>query len=172
MVTDPYASHWSKGVAVVSAAVALSLTACGATSGPDGGAANLEARTEARDTERALPPRVPAPEPIGEPATPPDALLQDVLVDAAQRTGGATDTVALHASWRVTWTDGSLGCPQPGMHYTQALVPGWRILVNTDAGVLDYRTGERSFFVCQPGKPQPVPDGQKKGPSEEGPPKL
>ena len=27
----------------------------------------------------------------------------------------------------VTWSDGSLGCPQPGFSYTQALVPGYRV---------------------------------------------
>ena len=29
----------------------------------------------------------------------------------------------------VTWSDGSLGCPEPGMMYTQALVPGYRVQI-------------------------------------------
>ena len=28
----------------------------------------------------------------------------------------------------VTWSDGSLGCPQPGEYYTQVLVPGYWIV--------------------------------------------
>ena len=51
----------------------------------------------------------------------------------------------------VTWPDGSLGCPQPGMAYTQALVPGYR--VTTFAG------GERVVWhtdTGQFGEPQVV----------------
>jgi hypothetical protein len=32
-------------------------------------------------------------------------------------------------SEEVTWPDGALGCPKPGMSYIQALQPGWRLIV-------------------------------------------
>ena len=41
----------------------------------------------------------------------------------------------------VTWSDGSLGCPQPGMMYTQALVPGYRVRIQAGGQVLDYHAG-------------------------------
>ena len=36
----------------------------------------------------------------------------------------------------MTWTDGSLGCPQKGMSYTQALVEGELLLLRVDAGAV------------------------------------
>jgi len=32
----------------------------------------------------------------------------------------------------VTWPNGALGCPEPDMMYTQALVPGYRIVLAAD----------------------------------------
>jgi hypothetical protein len=45
------------------------------------------------------------------------------------------------------WNDGSLGCPQPGQMYTQAVVEGFRIVVETAAGSLDYRSGGTNYFI-------------------------
>jgi hypothetical protein len=32
----------------------------------------------------------------------------------------------------VTWPDGALGCPEPGIVYTQALVPGYWVVVEAE----------------------------------------
>ena len=48
---------------------------------------------------------------------------------------------ALVSAERVEVANGSLGCPQPGMTYTQALVNGYRIVVRTDDRTFDYRFG-------------------------------
>ena len=40
-----------------------------------------------------------------------------------------------------TWNDGSLGCPQPGELYTQALVDGFQVLLEVDGEEFDYRVG-------------------------------
>ena len=32
----------------------------------------------------------------------------------------------------VSWSDGSVGCPEPGMSYTQAIVPGYLIVLEVD----------------------------------------
>ena len=47
----------------------------------------------------------------------------------------------------VTWTDGALGCPQPGLVYTQALVPGWRIVVRGPAREAVYHASQRGQWV-------------------------
>ena len=44
--------------------------------------------------------------------------------DLAQRLGIADELVVLSGARHVTWRSGALGCPDPGMNYTQALVPG------------------------------------------------
>lgn len=86
------------------------------------------------------------------PALPPDQLLRPLLDDAAQRTGREAESLVVSRALRVTWSDGSLGCPQPGMHYTQALVPGWHVHITAGDEVLDYRLTDRgSFLLCPAG---------------------
>jgi hypothetical protein len=51
---------------------------------------------------------------------------------------------------RVTWSDGSLGCPQPGMNYTQAVVPGWRIVLATGSRSLEYHANDAGRVVHCP----------------------
>jgi hypothetical protein len=57
------------------------------------------------------------------------SMWPKLLEDAAQRSG--RPATALHASsvQAVIWPDGALGCPQPGRLYTQAMVPGWRVVI-------------------------------------------
>ncbi len=84
----------------------------------------------------------------------PGDLLNSVLDDAAQRLGVSTDALVVTRAEAVTWNDGSLGCPEPGMFYTQALVDGYWIVVEADNQSLDYRaTGSGNFRICD--RPQP-----------------
>jgi len=94
------------------------------------------------------------------PAPPPAAdvqtLLSAVTNDAARRSG--VSAARLHASvvQPVTWPDGSLGCPQPDRAYTQALVPGWRIVIAVPAAPpLIYHASRRDAWVwcAKPGAP-------------------
>ena len=49
----------------------------------------------------------------------------------------------------VIWPDGSLGCPQPGMYYTQALVEGSQVLLTHDGRGYDYHASEGGTpFLC------------------------
>jgi hypothetical protein len=63
---------------------------------------------------------------------------------------------------RVTWRDGSLGCPQPDMNYTQALVPGWRIELAVGSRSFLYHASDGGRVVnCPPGRAkQPLPDSK------------
>ena len=55
----------------------------------------------------------------------------------------------------MTWPDGSLGCPQPGQVYTQALVDGYHVVLDADGDELDYRVGSGgSFNLCENGLPR------------------
>jgi hypothetical protein len=78
---------------------------------------------------------------------PPERLLAPVLADAGQRSGMTTDELVVTGSWRRTWSDGSLGCPRPGEFYTQALVPGWQVVVRAGERELDYRLSDRGHFI-------------------------
>ena len=78
------------------------------------------------------------------------SLVAAVLADAAGRSGQPVEALQVASAEAVTWSDGSLGCPQPGMMYTQALVPGYRIRIKADAQVLDYHAGQHGGFVLCP----------------------
>ena len=83
--------------------------------------------------------------------------------DAARRTGVAAESLALVSAEDVTWSDGSLGCPQPGMSYTQALVPGYRVRLRGPAGEMDYHASARGALVlCPPGRAaDPLPGASR-----------
>lgn len=62
----------------------------------------------------------------------------------------------------VTWRDGALGCPSSDRMYTQALVPGWRIVVTDGSRSATYHASRSGRWVlCPPGRaqePLPGPD--------------
>jgi hypothetical protein len=89
-----------------------------------------------------------------------ETLTESVLADAARQTGLERSTLVVESAEAVTWADGSLGCPQPGMNYTMALVPGFRVRVRAGERLLDYHASRRGQFVlCPPGRSaEPIGD--------------
>jgi hypothetical protein len=79
-----------------------------------------------------------------------DAMVHAARADAARRIGLAADSFELVGAERVTWRDGSLGCPQPGMSYTMALVPGYRIRLHGAGQLLDYHASVRGALLLCP----------------------
>jgi hypothetical protein len=97
-----------------------------------------------------------SPPPSGDviPGEVPDAVIASVIDAAAAETGvDPADVVVINAE-AVTWNDGSLGCPEPGVLYTQALIDGYRVVVEAGGQQLDYRIGNGEPRLCtgfQPG---------------------
>jgi hypothetical protein len=58
--------------------------------------------------------------------------------DLADRLGSDPDSILLLGVREVTWRSGAIGCPKPGMSYTQALVPGVLILLEVDDHTFAY----------------------------------
>ena len=94
-----------------------------------------------------------SPSPSGAPVT---GEVPAAIVDAArgllagvvgeEAAAGATILVAE----AVTWPDGSLGCPEPGVLYTQQLVDGYRLVLDVDGRSYDYRaTGGGNVRACE-----------------------
>ena len=84
------------------------------------------------------------------------AVVDAALVDAARRSGLAVAALNVVSADRVTWADGSLGCPETGMLYTQALVPGYRIRIQAGGQTWDYHAGLRGApRWCPPGRGLP-----------------
>ncbi len=83
-------------------------------------------------------------------------LEQDVKLDLAAQLDLDISAIEVVSSTAVTWRDGSLGCPRPDMMYTQALVPGYRILLQADGREFAYHTNDSGYFIlCE----SPDPNG-------------
>jgi len=95
--------------------------------------------------------------PLGNEPTPvtgevPPELLDSILTDLTTRTGAAPGQVSIIRGQAVVWNDGSLGCPQPGMMYTQALVNGYWVELEFGGQIFDYRASDTGyFFLCESG---------------------
>ncbi len=75
--------------------------------------------------------------------------------DAAERAGVSVDEVTFVTFEMVTWPDGSLGCPEPDQMYTQALVDGYRIVLEADGERYVYHgaIGDDPFYCPDPASP-------------------
>jgi hypothetical protein len=82
-----------------------------------------------------------------------DAVPTEVaaaISDAALRFDLPESEVAVAAALRVVWSDGSLGCPEPGMMYTQALVDGYLLTLEVDGRRVDYHGADgQPPFLCE-----------------------
>lgn len=112
--------------------VLLSLTAC-ATGGP---------MTDPTPSSSRPPFETTTPGPIGPSGAPTEvstAQWDAILADLAHRgVEGEPEVVSAQA---VSWPNGALGCPKPGMSYTQAVVDGAQVVVSVEGTTYDYRFG-------------------------------
>lgn len=78
------------------------------------------------------------------------AEVEQARQDLSKRLSIDPGKIELLEASAVTWRDGSLGCPQPGMMYTQALVEGYRIKLSAAGKVYEYHGGgSRPPFLCE-----------------------
>ena len=88
------------------------------------------------------------------------AMIETALADASRRTGRPRSEWSVVAAEAVTWRSGALGCPQPGMLYTDALVPGYRIVIEAAGQRLDYHASAQGEPLLCPAdraeEPAPV----------------
>lgn len=86
--------------------------------------------------------------PSGAPADVPPTRWDAIVADLAHR--GATGEPQLVSAAAVTWPNGALGCPKPGMSYTQAVVEGMQVVVEVDGTTYDYRFGRSDApMLCE-----------------------
>jgi hypothetical protein len=109
---------------------------------------DLAARKAARERLERVPgeavPVETAPAPMGEV---PAAVLDKVISDATERTGVGADEIDVLRSESLIFSDGALGCPKPDVAYTPAPVPGYRVVLEADGRLMDYRVTERGYMM-------------------------
>ena len=88
------------------------------------------------------------------------AQVEQAIDDLVDRLSIEADQVELIEVETVQWRDSSLGCPQPGMMYAQAITPGYRIVLKVDGEPYAYHGAEdRPPFLCAPDQaPTPQSD--------------
>jgi hypothetical protein len=132
-------------------AALLLLAGCGSESDqPTGQESSVSPSTQ--------PPTPGTPSP-STPAGPTQGPVEQAKVDLAGRLGIDPGQVTLASSEEVTWRDGSLGCPQPGMRYIQVITNGSRIVLEAGGKRYEYHSGgRRGPFLCTNPQP-PLPCG-------------
>jgi hypothetical protein len=107
-----------------------------------------------------MPSETPTPSPRPESSHPqtdvPQRILDLILTGAATLAKVPVEQVVIVRAESALWNDGSLGCPEPGMAYTQALVNGYWVVIKAAGKTYDFRVGSRgSFRLCPPGQGRP-----------------
>lgn len=101
-------------------------------------------------TPRVMPaPGVPVRVPVDK-----QSLVDAMRADLLTRAKVDPDRLRVIYFQAVTWPDGSLGCPQPGMAYTMALVDGYQVIF-ADADGREYfyhSAGDAQFVYCANGQ--------------------
>lgn len=106
------------------------------------------------------------------PAAPRSPQTRAAVADLAARLNLPPDQIEVVSEEEVTWPDGSLGCPQPGMMYTMALVDGMRIVLRAQGRDYSYHSGGNSdpFLCAGPGGSLIDPNVTPKGGGDLIPP--
>jgi hypothetical protein len=86
----------------------------------------------------------------------PEAILRPILNEAAKLANVPTQQLVIVRAEAVVWNDGSLGCPEPGMEYAQAVVNGYWVVISAAGHTYDFRVGGGgSFRLCPQGRGRP-----------------
>jgi hypothetical protein len=86
----------------------------------------------------------------------PHGILDPILKEAASLAKISREHLVIVRAKSVVWNDGSLGCPEPGMQYTQALVNGYWVVIDAAGQTYDFRVGrDGGFRLCPSGRGHP-----------------
>ena len=101
--------------------------------------------------EPAVPERVPPAAPAVTGEAPRD-LVERIRRDVERITGACASCLQLVRDQAMTWSDGSLGCAQPGIDYLQQPVNGYWIVFRHKGREFDYRADDRGQFRLCPAR--------------------
>ena len=76
----------------------------------------------------------------------PGELLDKIRAELASEQSVSAGDVKVISAQAVNWPNGALGCPKPGMMYTQAIVPGYRVELEAAGRRFTYNASTRGVF--------------------------
>jgi hypothetical protein len=83
----------------------------------------------------------------------PKAILEPILNKAAELAAVSREQLVVVRAEPAVWNDGSLGCPEPGVMYTQALVKGYWVVIAAGGKNYDFRVDNGGRFkLCPQGR--------------------
>lgn len=134
--------RYPRGMSAVRFAIVAALVVvcgCSAASSSPGGQGSLTPSSDQPGASR------PAASGSGLPAT----ITDPIVVEVAGLAGVPIDQVTVVSAEAVTFPDGSLACPEPGMAYSQVVTDGYKVVVTAGGKTYDYRgTGPGTFRRC------------------------
>lgn len=109
----------------------------------------------------------------------PESVANAVLQEASEQSGLPVSELRIVQAQRQEWPDGCLGLNRPDEFCTQAIVPGWLVIVEAGQQRLVYRTNESGSIIrldeaaSQTGdtgtiKPVPIPSSELPPPLRPG----
>lgn len=141
----------------LAAVAALAIAGCGALPGSSPGALPSDGLPTV-PPDLTLPPELSIPPELG--SVPPEVFAQ-AAEEAAAAANVAVDQVSLMRASAVTWSDSSLGCPEPDMMYTQVLTPGYWLVLSAGGQEFDFRASQSlALRLCPPGQGEPPVEDQ------------
>lgn len=93
-----------------------------------------------------------------------DEQVSAARQDLAQHLGLDADKIVVDSVRTVHWRSGAAGCPEPGMSYTMAIVPGVLIILNAAGESYRYhagRNGPPSYCPAERAEPPVYGQGEE-----------
>jgi predicted small lipoprotein YifL len=120
------------------AALLAALTACGTEEPPPAGQDDPGVSQDSPETDTELDESLPM------------VPVDQALVEAGGEFDVDPEQIEVLVAEEVTWPDGAIGCPEPGEMYTQALVEGYRIVLDVDGEEVHYHGArDQPPFRCE-----------------------
>lgn len=87
---------------------------------------------------------------------PNNPMLALAIGDLATRIGVSASAINVTSIDEVEWSNGSLGCPKPGLAYTQVIIPGYNIVLEAGGKAYNYHTDMRRQAILCENRPAPT----------------
>ena len=75
------------------------------------------------------------------------SLIEKAKADMAQRLSIEASQINTKEAREVFWPDASLGCPQPGIAYTQIEIPGYLIVLEYNGDEFEYHANIHNYVL-------------------------